>query len=231
MKVSFQFSIQIPPQFQQQPAAKKNHHAEQQNHWGRLHGRKPQLWCGDLWSYYTTILGGLGSPAFISHVHGHLEGELPNLTGMILHVWYCNNMWCVLYFFGIPSILDIWWHMFGYLYALLVFYFSCWRVVPGCIWHTTKKTTVKQDSPIHLPSTIELFTIQLSIIISFAWCTLSTMKAPCQHPLQHKNQSKTSAWTWNHLTMFQVVTSNQQRYQLWPLRDSSTFAERWNPFP
>ena len=174
----------------------------------------------------------VGSHAFISHVHGHLEGELPNLTGMILHVWYCNNMWCVLYFFGIPSILDIWWHMFGYLD--ICFIGVLFLLLACCAWlHLAynQKTTVKQDSPIHLPSTIESFIIQLSIIISFAWCTLSTMKAPCQHPLQHKNPSKTSAWTCNHLTMFQAATPNQQRYQLWPPRDSSTFAERWNPFP
>ena len=133
----------------------------------------------------------VGSHEFISHVHSHLEGELPNLTGMILHVWYCNNMWCVLYFFGIPSILDIWWHMFGYLD--ICFIGVLFLLLACCAWlHLAynQKTTVKQGSPIHLSSTIESFIIQLSILISFAWCTLSTMKAPCQHPLQHKNPSK-----------------------------------------
>ena len=94
----------------------------------------------------------VGSPALISHVHGHLEGELPNLTGMILHVWCRNNMWCVLYFFGIPSILDIWWHIFRYLDICFIgvwFLLLECSVVPGCIWHTTKK----QQSNKTVPST------------------------------------------------------------------------------
>ena len=88
----------------------------------------------------------VGSLAFISHVHGHLEGELPNLTGMILHVWYCNNIWCVLYFFGI---LDIWWHLFGYLD--ICFIGVLFLLLACCAWlHLAYKTNQSNKT---VPST------------------------------------------------------------------------------